>query len=39
MSNSPWSGQAVFDQIKADIRATPELAQGGGWLILDESAD
>lgn len=39
MSKSPWSGQAVFDQIKADIRATPELAQGGGWLILDESAD
>jgi len=38
MSNSPWSGQGVFDQIKADIRATPELAQGG-WLILDESAD
>lgn len=39
MSKSPWSGQTVFDQIKADIRATPELAQGGGWLILDESAD
>src|SRR6266536_2282747 len=38
MSKSPWAGQAVFDQIKADIRATPELAQGG-WLILDESAD
>ena len=38
MSNSPWSGQGVFDQIKADIRATPELARGG-WLILDESAD
>lgn len=38
MSNSPWAGQAVFDQIQADIRATPELAHGG-WLILDESAD
>jgi len=38
MSKSPWAGQAVFDQIKADIRARPELAQGG-WLILDESAD
>lgn len=38
MSNSPWSGQAVFAQIQADIRATPELARGG-WLILDESAD
>jgi len=38
VSKSPWAGQAVFDQIKADICATPELAQGG-WLILDESAD
>jgi len=38
MSNSPRSGQAVFAQIQADIRATPELARGG-WLILDESAD
>lgn len=39
MSKSPWSGQAVFDQLKADVRHTPELAQGGGGLILDESAD
>ncbi len=39
MSKSPWEGQAVFDQIKVDLRETPELAQGGGWLILDESAD
>jgi SRSO17 transposase len=38
MSQSPWSGQAVFAQIQADIRAEPALAQGG-WLILDESAD
>ena len=38
MSNSPWSGQAVFAQIQVDIRETPELAHGG-WLILDESAD
>lgn len=38
MSKSPWSGQAVFDQIKVDLRETPALAQGG-WLILDESAD
>jgi SRSO17 transposase len=38
MSKSPWSGPAVFAQIQADIRETPELVQGG-WLILDESAD
>lgn len=38
MSKSPWSGQAVFAQIKVDLRETPELAHGG-WLILDESAD
>jgi SRSO17 transposase len=38
MSQSPWSGQAVFDQIKVDVRETPGLAHGS-WLILDESAD
>ena len=38
MSNSPWSGQAVFGQIQAEIKATPALAQGS-TLILDESAD
>lgn len=38
MANSPWSGQAVFRQIQAEIKATPVLAQGG-TLILDESAD
>src|SRR5262244_257179 len=38
MSNSPWSGPAVFAQIQAEITATPALAQGG-TLILDESAD
>src|SRR2546425_3546084 len=38
MSNSPWAGQAVFDQIQAEIRATVALAQGS-TLILDESAD
>jgi SRSO17 transposase len=38
MSNSPWSGAAVFDQIQADLRALPTLAQGS-VLILDESAD
>jgi len=38
MTDSPWSGQAVFRQIQADIRAQP-LLQQGGILILDESAD
>ena len=38
MSNSPWSGPAVFDQIQAEIKATPALGQGS-TLILDESAD
>ena len=28
MSNSPWSGPAVFDQIQAEITATPALAHG-----------
>lgn len=38
MSDSPWSGQAVFRQIQAEIAAHPTLRQGG-VLILDESAD
>src|SRR5499425_599123 len=38
MSNSPWSGPGVFQQIQAEITATPALAQGS-TLILDESAD
>src|SRR5215470_2282653 len=38
MSNSPWSGPAVFDQIQAEIMAPPALAHGS-TLILDESAD
>src|SRR5215467_10924773 len=38
MSNSPWSGPAVFDQIQAEITATLALAHGS-TLILDESAD
>jgi len=38
MSNSPWSGQAVFGQIQAEIKATEALTQGS-TLILDESAD
>jgi len=38
MANSPWSGQAVFGQIQAEIKATVALAQGS-TLILDESAD
>ena len=38
MSNSPWSAQAVFRQVQADIAATPAL-QHGGALLVDESAD
>ncbi len=38
MSNSPWSGQAVFKQIQDEVKATPALASGG-TVILDESAD
>jgi SRSO17 transposase len=38
MAHSPWSAQAVFQQIQAEIKATPALAQGN-VLILDESAD
>ena len=38
MANSPWSGPGVFQQIQAEITATPALAQGS-TLILDESAD
>jgi len=38
MSNSPWSAQAVFRQVQAEITATPGL-QHGGVLVLDESAE
>lgn len=38
MSYSPWSGAAVFRQIRREIVSTPELNEGG-TLILDESAD
>src|SRR5262249_36171414 len=38
MSNSRWSGPAVFDQIQAEIKATPALAHGS-TLMLDERAD
>jgi len=37
MSDSPWSGPAVFQQIQAEIRQRPELR--GGMLTLDESGD
>src|SRR5262250_1404027 len=38
MSNSPWSGPAVFEQIQGEMTAPPALAHGS-TLILDESAD
>jgi SRSO17 transposase len=37
MSDSPWSAQAVFDQIQAEICHRAELS--GGMLTLDESGD
>lgn len=38
MSNSPWSGPGVFEQIRAELSATAELQQHG-LLIVDEYAD
>ena len=37
MSNSPWSGRALVEQVQAAILERRELQ--GGMLILDESAD
>ncbi len=40
MSDSPWSGRAVMEQVQDELKATPALALStGGVLILDESAD
>jgi len=38
MSNSPWSGPAIFQQIRREIVATHELDEGG-TLLLDECGD
>jgi SRSO17 transposase len=38
MSNSPWSGQGVFEQICEEIIEKPEL-DSGSVVILDEYAD
>jgi len=38
MSDSPWSAQAVIQQVQREIAATPEL-RTDGVLILDESPD
>jgi SRSO17 transposase len=38
MSASPWSGQAVCQQVQAELKATPELVRGG-VLVVDESAE
>jgi SRSO17 transposase len=38
MTNSPWAAQDVLRQIRAEISATPQFAQGS-VLILDESAE
>ena len=38
MSNSPWSGQGVYEQVQEEIKEKPEL-HAGSVLILDEYAD
>ena len=38
MSNAPWQGQAVFQQIQSELKGRTELKQGA-VLILDESPD
>ena len=38
MSDSPWSAQAVMQQVQTELAMTPALG-AGGVLILDESAD
>ena len=38
LSNSPWAGQAVCDQMQTESRATAAWAQGS-TLMLDESAE
>ena len=38
MSNSPWEGSKVIEQVKREIKETPGLERGG-YLLLDESGD
>jgi SRSO17 transposase len=38
MSYSPWSAQAVYQQVQAELAALPDLSPDG-VLLLDESAD
>jgi len=38
MSASPWSAQAVLEQVRAEVARQPEIGTGN-VLILDESAD
>jgi len=38
MSNSPWTGEGVYEQIRDEIKEKPELHRGS-VLILDEYAD
>ena len=38
MSNSPWSGDEVCNQVLEELKATPELT-AAGVLLVDESAD
>ena len=38
MSHSPWSAEAVYRQVREEVKATPELTRGS-VLLVDESAD
>jgi len=38
MSESPWSGEAVIEQVQVEVAARAELASGG-MLLLDESGE
>jgi len=38
MSNSPWRGEAVIEEVQSQVRYHPEF-QAGAMLIFDESAD
>jgi SRSO17 transposase len=38
MSNSPWPTRKLLERVREEIKATPDLEQGG-VLLLDESAD
>jgi len=38
MSNSPWRGEVLIEEVQGDVRSHPEFEQGA-ILVFDESAD